>query len=700
MNWFLNRKLSFKLIVSVSLLLILAFGYLIGTNLNEIYKTSLEQGESKAREALEEVSNRFQGQIDNTTTALSALRTVILDASSSRTLTREDVIRVLTRELEGHQDVLAMYTLWEPNQFDQKDKINVNKHPYDDATGRFIPYVVRSDNKIIVEPLVDYEKEGTGDYYLIPKKTKKAAWTEPYWYPINGKDVLITSVAMPILNNQGEFVGIVAADIALTDLQKQIEQLKPLGGYTAMITSKGTYAANGKSPDKVSKSYTDDPDLKAVWADVQKGKTSTYTPGENGEVLRLYKPIFVEGSDEVWYMESVVSKGTILENFKKTSLLSLFVSFATLALICTILFFIIHKFVLRPTQAVNQLSVKLAQGHFTEKLAVKGKDEFGKMAEQFNTMVDQLREMISSVSEHTVSVGAMSEQLSTSAEQTSRDTETVVNSIQEMAAGSEAQLQSADETSRTMKEMAGGVQKIAESAAFVADSAQEVTAKTVVGNENIQQTIRQMKVFSNNMDDFAQVIGRLSERSEAIENIVEINRNISTQTNLLALNAAIEASRAGEHGRGFAIVAGEVRKLAEQSKAASNQIAELIAEIREEMKQAATHMERGNSDLAASVQAVSESGQLFASITGDMNRVNEQVQGVSSASEEISASTEQVLATIEQLANIAQVTSENAKGVVVVSEEQLATMEEITASTESLDRLVQELLDLISRFKV
>ncbi|UKS24167.1 methyl-accepting chemotaxis protein [Paenibacillus sp. HWE-109] len=700
MMWLRNRKLSFKLGVAIGLVLLLAFGSLIGVNLKQIYSSSLSQGESQAKEASSAVSNDFQKQVDETVASLSTLRSVVLEASTSKSLTREEVVRILNAELVEHKKMLAFYTLWEPNAFDKKDAANIKKLPYDDSTGRFIPYVVRVDDKIDVQPLLDYEKEGAGDYYLIAKKTKKNTWIEPYLYPISGKDVLITSLILPILDKQGNFLGIVGADMALSDMQKQIEQLKPLGGYASMVSAAGSYVANGTSPEKVSKPYSENPETAAIWEGVQKGERSAYMKGSNGEDLHLFTPIQLDGSDHAWYMESVISKQTILQAFNEGLTLSLIIAISALIILAVIMFLIVRMFVLSPIQAVSRLSVKLAEGEFTEKLTVKGRDEFGLMSEQFNTMVDKLRMMIHTVTEHAMSVGATSEQLNASAEQTSRAAETIAISIQEMASGSETQLIDAQETARAMTEMAIGVQKIAESTAIVTDSTEDVRVKTTAGNDNIQMAVRQMGFLKEKVEETSIVVRRLGERSEAIGSIIGVISGISKQTNLLALNAAIEASRAGEHGRGFAVVAAEVRKLAEQSNAASHQIAELISEISEDTKLAVKSMDQGTTEVTKGVQVVTESGEIFASITVDMTQVHQQIQEVSAASEQMSASTEQVLATVEQLASIARSSTHNAQNVAAASEEQLATMEEISASSEALGHLVQELVDLLARFKV
>ncbi|WP_219640792.1 methyl-accepting chemotaxis protein [Cohnella sp. CFH 77786] len=700
MKWWKNARLYAKLGLTVGTVLMLSFGSLIGLNLGQIYKMSLRQGESDAREASVVVADTFQKKVSDTISMLSTLREVVLQASMNQSLTREEIVRLLTEELKDRKDLLAVYTLWEPNKFDGKDAENVKKHDYDNETGRFLPYVVRMDNNIHYEPLADYDKEGIGDYYLIPKRAKKTSWIEPYLYPINGKDTLMTSYTMPILDKNGEFLGIVGADMALGDLQTQIERLKPLGGYATIISAAGTYIANGDKPDKVFKGYDETPELHALWNNVKHGLRSSYTTGDKGQVLRLFVPIRVDGSDSAWYIESVIPKSTVLETFNHNASLSLAVAVLALVLLVAVIMTILRRFVIRPIQAVNRLSDKLAQGVLTEKLAVRGKDEFGSMAEQFNLTVDRLREMVQTVSEHAASVSATSQQLTASAEETNASAERIALSVQETASGSESQLRGAEEVSQSVTTIAVGVERIADWARNVSDSVYEVKERTEEGNRNIQDAIRHMALLSANADEEASVIHRLGGRSEEIGSMIEVIQNISKQTNLLALNASIEASRAGAHGRGFAVVADEIRKLAALSKTSSDQIRELIQEIRGDMTLAAERMTVSVNGVAEGVESVKACGEIFGTITAEMNEIQQRARDVSAASQEMTASTEQAMASVGELANIARESFENSHRVAEASREQLAAMNEISQSSANLGILMQELQELISRFKL
>ncbi|ULL13253.1 methyl-accepting chemotaxis protein [Paenibacillus sp. H1-7] len=701
MAWYRNLALSRKLSLTFGLVLLLTFAGLIFMNLNQLRSVSLGKGELEAEVAGKHFSQSFRDQLVGLESTLSTTSDALLNARETKKLSRDDVIQMLQNLLEHEPDIMGLYTLWEPNAFDNNDKQHINKTPHDDATGRFIPYAVRSEGKIIVEALHDYEVEGAGNYYLLAKRSKKLTLLEPYSYKVNGKAVLMTSLILPVVDKQGTFLGIVGADLSLADLQKKAEKEKPLGGYVSIVSAKGVYAAQGNLPELVSAPYTDRPEKQAIWDGVKAGVFKHYSANTSGQsVIRIFEPLQLPGSSDVWYTETVVPEATVLQSYNESMIGSITIAVAAMLIIGGLLTLVIHRVIVRRVKAMSELLLKLSEGDFRSSMEVNSNDEFGTMAKHFNTMIAKLRAMLQLVSDLAMSVGATSQQLTAGAEQTSRAAETIADSVQQVAIGAESQETHALDSSRAMTEMAVGIQRIAESAQVVTESAHDAGKLTEAGNAQIQDAVRQMTVVQATVSQSQEAIQQLGQRSEEIGSIIGLISGISTQTNLLALNAAIEASRVGEHGKGFAVVAGEVRKLAEQSRAAAEQIAGLIDEIRSDTAQAVAAMGQGTAEVEKGVITVTESGARFASIMEEMMQVNDQIQEVSAAAEQMSASSQQVTATVEQLALIAKEASLNSQGVAAASEEQLASMQEISSSASALSSMVQELLDQLAHFKV
>ncbi|WP_026694418.1 methyl-accepting chemotaxis protein [Peribacillus kribbensis] len=361
----------------------------------------------------------------------------------------------------------------------------------------------------------------------------------------------------------------------------------------------------------------------------------------------------------------------------------------------------ISRMISRPVTAVANAAKEIADGNLTqEDIHVKNKDEIGDLSESFNYMKKSLQSLISKVGQSSDLVAAASEELYASSEQSTNAANQVAESVSDISNSTESQMNSMEENKVAMEENAIGLQRIAESTSTVSETANEVLREAEQGSKVINQSVVQMDGINKSVKETAVVIESLGENSKQIGQIVEVISDIANQTNLLALNAAIEAARAGEHGKGFAVVADEVRKLAEQSKNSSEQIGSLIQGIQQNTDLAINSMEKGTKEVESGTEIVAKAGEAFNHILTSIERVTGQVQEVSAATEQISASTQQLSASIEQLTSISEGISMNTQEVASASQEQLASMEEISSSAESLSQLAQDLQSEVTRFKI
>ena len=209
-----------------------------------------------------------------------------------------------------------------------------------------------------------------------------------------------------------------------------------------------------------------------------------------------------------------------------------------------------------------------------------------------------------------------------------------------------------------------------------------------------------MAHIEDSVTNSAQVVTKLGERSKEIGQIVDTISGIAAQTNLLALNAAIEAARAGEQGRGFAVVADEVRKLAEQSQDAAKQISELISEIQGETDKAVRAMAEGTEEVKIGATVVNTAGATFEEIAQVVTDVAEQVREISAVMQELAGSSQQIVLSVREINKLCQDSSGEAQSVSAATEEQTASMEEIASASQSLSRLAQDLQTEISKFRI
>ncbi|WP_019156980.1 methyl-accepting chemotaxis protein [Robertmurraya massiliosenegalensis] len=359
------------------------------------------------------------------------------------------------------------------------------------------------------------------------------------------------------------------------------------------------------------------------------------------------------------------------------------------------------NYIVKPVQHVVGRMNQIAKGDFTgEDLQIKSKDEIGQLSDSVNLMSSSLKGLVTSVQNVTDQVAASSEELSAGAELTTTATEHVVNNINEVAKGAEVSAEVATNSALAMDEVSVGVQRIAESSSEVAAMSQQSTDIAKDGNAKIERAVVQMGRISGTVESTSSIIKQLGERSKQIGDIVTAITDISSQTNLLALNAAIEAARAGEHGKGFAVVADEVRKLAEQSQDSAAKIKVLIERTQEDTKQSIQSMMNVVHEVQAGTLDVNEAGVAFKKILEAEILVAEQIHEVSAISEQMSANSQEVSASVQEVQAIATQSSEGAQTIVTASREQLASMEEISESAKSLSEMSEALQNELAKFKI
>lgn len=362
---------------------------------------------------------------------------------------------------------------------------------------------------------------------------------------------------------------------------------------------------------------------------------------------------------------------------------------------------IISRMISKPIVKITEAAEIVASGDLSiGEINIKNRDETGVLAQAFNQMVQSLKNLIDQVRVSSEQVASSSEELNASAEQTSAATEHIAVSVQQVATGTMQQAQSIEETSVGINEMARGVEQISNNAQQVHTVTKDASEKATNGNKTIQNAVKQMNSINASIEELSYVITGLGEQSNQIGQIVQVISDIAAQTNLLALNAAIEAARAGEQGRGFAVVADEVRKLAEQSSGSADQISQLIGSIQSETTKAIQSMSSATVEVQNGIELVHTAGDAFEDIQRSIYEVTKQIGDVSAAAEQISASTEEMVASIDIIRSIAEESSANTQNVSSATEEQLASMEEITASANSLSQMAEELQSLVSTFKV
>lgn len=685
----LNTKILAVILTITLVVMGIVVALLTSKSSEHITTISTELAETVAKEKANEANQRISNAIIAARTLAETMEAVVKDNNS---LTREQANTIIKRLLEENPEYLGILVAFEPNVFDGKDSEYVNA-PGHDETGRFIPYWNRISGEIDLEPCVEYDE---WDYYQLPKKLNNEVIIEPYVF----EGALLTDICVPIHDADENVVGVACIDVNLYDMNKEMKNIKLFdSGYGYLLSNSGQYithpndlllgyskpteidvemvkndAENGSNDFLIGKVTEEDlrtleqfkdnqAKNKEVWEQLldrvkngEEGIVEAFDPYSNSESYIINTPVNLGTTDTPWGFVVSVPKDEMLVAVGQMKNIGLIAILMALVLLGVVVTTAVRK-MLRPLHELEDASRRLAQGNLNIDLSnIKSNDEIGALANVFQQMANNIKDMIIAIQEKTELLTNSSNQLKLNAQQT--------------AAG-------ANETAATMNEISMTVQQVTNDTQGVADVANDTSNVANEGKVNLEDVSQQMQKISTGFIEINQSISELTNHTNQIGQIVDLITQIAEQTNLLALNAAIEAARAGEAGKGFAVVADEVRSLAEQSSKSALDIKELIEEVQHSSTKVDNIMATNSGDVEEGTKTVQNTTDQFVNIIDSIEVLSDKVLQVASATEQMSAGVQNVAA---------------------ATEEQTASMEEVSAAVDLLDEIIRDLEGIVAKY--
>ena len=693
-------------------------GMLFWLSYSEIRNRSIAEMTGIADSSAAQVETRFT----EARVLANNLRSVLYSLHAMGTPSRAQADTLLKTFLRDNPLALGISTGWEPNAFDGKDSEFVNKEGHD-ASGRYVPYFARSGSDIVHEPLKDYDTPGPGDYYQVPKSTGKDLLTEPYVYPINGQDVLMTSVMVP-LQIEGKFVGVAGVDTSLSGLATDLGKLRPLdAGYVALFSEKGAVVSH---PDEKSlgkalaDSGLDAEDFQKVLA--SPGQAFETLEADGSVNLSVAMPVHVIPGTN-WYTVVSVPKAAVFAKLTSLAWICAGLIVAGAVIMIATGTWLAARFrnrlstVIAATGAIagGRTDVALPEierpdeiGELNRSLAVLRDASIAKLrleseAEENRALTDQERRQRAAeaaerdqqiqfaVAEIAKGLQKLSEGDMTfrldhhfhgSLEQIRNDfnasvaklegaLQTVQVNARAIQSGSAEIRASSDELAKRTEQQAASVEETAAALEEITSSIRDASRRAEDAGQLVDRTRMGAERSGEVVKKAVVAMSGIENSSREISNIIGVIDEIAFQTNLLALNAGVEAARAGEAGKGFAVVAQEVRELAQRSANAAKEIKALITNSGQQVQ--------------TGVSLVGETGQALTEIVAQVQDINRHVSSIVQSTREQSTALNEISAAVN---TIDQGTQKNA-----------AMVEESTAASHALASEASELNQLLAQFR-
>nr|WP_289038021.1 methyl-accepting chemotaxis protein [uncultured Allobacillus sp.] len=523
------------------------------------------------------------------------------------------------------------------------------------------------------------------DWYIQAMESPGEVIVTPPYQDADTENMVVT--VAQATNDQSGVVGI---DVKLEELETLANTMQ-IGeeGYVILIDQNNQYLSHPteETGSPVTEAWKD------TVASAENGQESYMHDGESKEMIfdtsektgwkivgTMYTSEFDEAASGIW----------------KTTLVVMGVA---IAISIAVILFVTRQMTV-PLKDLTGKVHAMSKGDLTVDIETQSKDEIGQLSAGVKEMQQNLKTLIGQVQQASGNLAAQSEEMTQSAGEVKEGSEQIAATMEELASGGETQASSAGDLSTTMESFTERMTAANANSDNAYESSKQVLEMTNTGADLMKQSVSQMEYIDKVVQSAVEKMGGLNDQTEQISELVSVIRDIADQTNLLALNAAIEAARAGEHGKGFAVVADEVRKLAEQVGSSVTSITGIVNNVQTESTDVAESLRSGYAEVEKGREQIEQTGTTFQKIETSIQEMTRHIRSVSDNITTMTSNTDEMNASIQEIAAVSEESAAGIEEAAASAQQSSSSMEEVTRASEELAKLAEELTEQVKRFKV
>ncbi|XOB64773.1 methyl-accepting chemotaxis protein [Deferribacteres bacterium DY0037] len=633
-------KVSFKMKLMVPVILAVFVAFVVSSSLVTAVtkKEAINIAKETALYKLQETSNSLKGTLESYFSIASTLaNTATILSSSGGTMPREEVMNILIETMKTTPGLYDAWIVWEPGMYNENDfKLGTEQYVFENY---FAPMAYRDKGEIVRYYAADVNKTDEVSYwYNKPLKSGKKYVSNPVEFDINGNIITLVTLSVPFFKD-GKTIGVAGVDVTVDFMKEMINNIKFYeSGYAYLYRDDFLVFTHPDSSIIGKDAKEDQMDIYKTTRNLEDVIEIKKSTANNENSIFAYHPFKMEGTDYIFTLCLSVPTKEILSFMDKISYITMTGVIVSIFLVSLIIFLVVSNLVKKlggePENVISIMKV-ISKGDFSQDLALAKNDNFS-LVYSVNMMLNSLNQMLGHVIKNADELKTTSSDLSASAN--------------ELSAGTISQSENAGMIVTATSEMAETTQGIAQNLSDISVYSTETSSKAHESKTAVQNSTKGVLRIKETVDQSLQLVTELGLSSDQIIEIVSVINDIADQTNLLALNAAIEAARAGEHGRGFAVVADEVRKLAERTQSATTEISDLVNTTRNGIKSVIKSMDEVKVNVDNGVELSEQVASSLDIIVEGVQKLEEMVSNISSSTSEMASTSSQIQRDIDSVA--------------------------------------------------